>query len=132
MPRRPECEPGSPEDLYRGAVGAIFRRIRAEREWSLRDFGDRVGVAHTSLYAVERRDATPGIDTLACVAAAVNLSFTSLLGLIIEELTRESSSAAGSLASVVEAATPLTDEQRREVLSFIAFLHFRDSTQSTE
>lgn len=132
MPRKPECEPGSPEDLYRGAVGAIFRRIRAEREWSLRDFGERVSVAHTSLYAVERRDATPGIDTLACVAAAVDLAFPALLGLIIEELTRDSSSPAGSLSSVVEAATPLTDEQRREVLGFISFLRYRDAARPVE
>lgn len=132
MPRKPEVEPGSPEDLYRGAAGAIFRRIRTARGWSFRDFGERVGVAHTSLYAVERRDNTPGIDTLAGVAAAVDLTLPALLALITEELIRENPADPGSLASVAEAATPLTDEQRREVLGFIDFLRYRDARETLE
>lgn len=130
MPRRPECEPGSPEDLYRGAVGAIFRRIRAEHNWSLREFGERVGVAHTSLYAVERRDNTPGIDTLARVAATIDLTLPAMLALINEELVGETRSEPGSLASVVEAATLLTDTQRREILGFIDYLRYRDAREA--
>lgn len=130
MPRKPECEPGSPEDLYRGAVGAIFRRIRTDHNWSLREFGERVGVAHTSLYAVERRDNTPGIDTLGRVAASIDLSLPAMLALVNEELIGDTASEPGSLASVIEAATGLTDQQRRELLSFVDYLRYRDAREA--
>ena len=69
-----KLEPGSPEANYRAAAGEVFRRLRTERNWSYREFGERVCVAHTSLYTVERHETTPAIDTLASVAAACDLT----------------------------------------------------------
>lgn len=121
---RGKLESGSPESAYRAAAGEVFRRLRTERDWSFRDFGERVGVAHTSLYAVERRETTPAIDTLAAVAAACDLTLPALLTLIIDEMT---GSGDASAAAILQATAPLTDSQRVEVLRFVEWVRFRDS-----
>lgn len=114
---------GSPEAAYRAAAGAVFHRLRTERNWSFRDFGERVGVAHTSLYAVERRETTPAIDTLASVAATCDLTLPALLTLIIDEMT---GAGEASAAAVLQATAALTDGQRGEVLRFVEWVRFRD------
>lgn len=117
------------EARFRDAAGAVFRRLRAEHGWSLREFGERVGIAHTSLYAVERNDAIPSIATLARVAEACDLTLPAMLSLITDELVRDhpASSRDASLASVVEAAARLTDAQRRELAGFADYLRYRDT-----
>ena len=114
---------GSPEAAYRAAAGEVFHRLRTERSWSFRDFGERVGVAHTSLYAVERRETTPAIDTLAAVAAACDLTLPALLTLIIDQMTGTGESSA---AAILQATAPLNDGQRTEVLRFVEWVKFRD------
>ncbi len=115
---------GSPEAAYRMAAGEVFHRLRTERNWSFRDFGERVGVAHTSLYAVERRETTPAIDTLAAVAAACDLTLPALLTLIIDQMT---ASGDASTSAILQASASLTDTQRAEVLRFVEWLKFRDA-----
>lgn len=126
--RRGQTSEQRAEARFRDAAGTVFRRLRSDRGWSLREFADRVGIAHTSLYAVERTAAIPSISTLAAVAEACDLSLPAILSLIIDELARDhpSSSRDGSLASVVEAAAGLTDVQRQELAGFIDYLRFRD------
>lgn len=119
-----KLESGSPEAAYRDAAGEVFRRLRTERNWSFRDFGERVGVAHTSLYAVERRETTPAIDTLASVAAACDLTLPALLTLIIDEMTQAGST---TVAAILHASAALNDDQRTEVLRFVEWLRFRDA-----
>jgi transcriptional regulator with XRE-family HTH domain len=121
------------EARFRDAAGAVFRRLRNERGWSLREFGERVGVAHTSLYAVERCETIPGIHTLAAVAHACDLTLPAMLALINDELIHDypASTRDHSLAAVVEAAATLTDAQRRDLLGFIGYLRFRDGTDSS-
>lgn len=114
---------GSPEAAYRSAASEVFRRLRTERNWSFRDFGERVGVAHTSLYAVERRETTPAIDTLAAVAAACDLTLPALLTLIVDEM---SGSGDASAAAILQAAATLDGVQRAELLRFIEWVRFRD------
>ena len=114
---------GSPEAAYRAAAGEVFRYLRTERNWSFRDFGERVGVAHTSLYAVERRETTPAIDTLAAVAAACDLTLPALLTLIIDQMTGTGDASA---SAILQATAPLNDSQRVEVLRFIEWVKFRD------
>ena len=114
--------PSTAEEQYRAAAGAVFRRLRGDA--SLRDFAERVGVAHTSLYAVERGEASPTIDTLARVAHAADLSLTAMLALILDEMTGVSP--AGSLSGVLEAAAGLSEAQRAEVVAFSEWLGFRD------
>ena len=114
---------GSPEATYRAAAGEVFHRLRTERNWSFRDFGERVGVAHTSLYAVERRETTPAIDTLAAVAAACDLTLPALLTLIIDQMT---GTGVSSAAAILQASAPLNDAQRAEVLRFVEWVKFRD------
>ncbi|MDQ3547284.1 MAG: helix-turn-helix domain-containing protein [Chloroflexota bacterium] len=118
-----KLENGSPEAAYRAAAGEVFRRLRSGRNWSFRDFGERVGVAHTSLYAVERQETTPAIDTLASVAAACDLTLPALLTLIIDEMTQTGST---SVAAILQATAALSDAQRAEVLRFVEWLRFRD------
>ena len=110
------------EDHYRQAVGRVFGRLRAERGWSLRDFAERAGTAHTSIYAVERGEATPGIDVLGRVAATVGLDLTGILLLIVEELDLEP----GGLSETLKAFQALTPAQQREVQRFIEFVQYRD------
>lgn len=114
----------SAEQQYRAAAGAVFRRLRAEHRWSLREFGERVGVAHTSLYAVEREETSPSTDTLAGVAAAVELTLAGLLALIVDEMTGEPGD--GSLAAAVVDLRTLSASQRRELIGFAEYLRFRD------
>jgi transcriptional regulator with XRE-family HTH domain len=118
-----KLEPGSPEANYRAAAGEVFRRLRTERNWSYREFGERVGVAHTSLYTVERHETTPAIDTLASVAAACDLTLPALLTLIVDQMSGTTDS---SVASLLQAAASLDDAQRGEVLRFIEWMRFRD------
>lgn len=115
---------GSPEATYRAAAGAVFHRLRSERSWSFRDFGDRVGVAHTSLYAVERRETTPAVDTLAAVAAACDLTLPALLTLIIDEMTGAGDASA---AAILQSTASLSNDQRAEVLRFVEWVRFRDA-----
>lgn len=120
-----KLDAGSPEAAYRSAAGEVFRRLRTERNWSFRDFGERVGVAHTSLYAVERRETTPAIDTLAAVAVACDLTLPALLTLIIDEMT---GSGDASVAAILKAAASLDDTQRAEVLRFVEWIRWRDAS----
>jgi transcriptional regulator with XRE-family HTH domain len=109
---------------YRAAVAAVLRQLRTARGWSYREFGERVGVAHTSLYAVERLETTPAVETLAGVAAACDLALPALLALIVDALQPGERNA--TLAGVLTAAAPLSDAQRAELLGFIAYLRFRE------
>ena len=111
------------EDQYRQAAGRVFRRLRAERGWSLREFGERAQTSHTSLYSVERGEGTPGIDVLGRVAAAFGLDLGSMLALIIDELDAEGD----TLSSTIIELSRLTPEQQDEVLSFIEYLKYRES-----
>src|SRR5688500_689590 len=106
-----KLDSGSPEAAYRAAAAEVFHRLRTERNWSFRDFGERVGVAHTSLYAVERRETTPAIDTLAAVAAACDLTLPALLTLIIDAMT---GTGEASAAAVLQATASLNNDQRGE------------------
>jgi transcriptional regulator with XRE-family HTH domain len=111
------------EEQYRAAAGGVFRRLRGDA--SLRDFADRVGVAHTSIYAVERGDATPSLDTLVRVAQTADLSLAALLALILDEMRGPSPD--GSLNGVLEASAGLSAAQRAEVQRFIEWLRWRDA-----
>lgn len=120
------------EDRYRRAAGVVFKRLREERHWSLREFGERASAAHTTLYAVERGETTPGIDVLDRVAASFGLDLAALLSLIIEELDRQGEHSGTSLPELVLALSQLTEQQRAEALSFIDYLRYRDSNVRTD
>lgn len=115
------------EDWYRAAAGTVFRRLREARRLSLRDFAEEVDAAHTTVYNVEQGDNTPGIELLARVAAACDLTLPALLDLIVDEMRRgRDDPSALPLGALVEAAASLSDAQRAETTRFIAWLRFRD------
>ena len=114
------------EDRYRAAAGAVFRRLREGRGWSLRDFGEHAGAAHTSLYAVERGETTPGIDVLDRVASAFGMDLTAMLALIIDQLDEQRVSGGASLPELVVAFSRLDPQQRSETLTYIDYLRYRD------
>ena len=114
------------EDRYRAAAGAVFRRLREGSGWSLRDFGDHAGAAHTSLYAVERGETTPGIDVLDRVASAFGMDLTAMLSLIIDQLDDQRGSGGASLPELVVAFSRLSPQQRSETLTFNEYLRYRD------
>lgn len=114
------------EELYRQAAGAVLRRLRDERDWSLRQFAEHVGVAHTSLHAVERGETTPTMDTLARVAASRGLSFPAILALILHEIGASQHPSPSALSTLLESAASLDDRQLSEVVGFVEYLKFRD------
>jgi transcriptional regulator with XRE-family HTH domain len=115
------------EERYRAACATVFRRLRAAHGWSLREFGDQVGAAHTTLYAVERAEATPGIDLLDRVGATAGLDLRAMLRLIVAETGPESGDVEQpSLLDLLEALDLLTPQQRADVLTFVAYVRYRD------
>jgi transcriptional regulator with XRE-family HTH domain len=124
-------EPLNAENQYRLAAGAVLRRLRDDAGWSLREFAERVGVAHTSLYAVERGETTPTMDTLARVAAARGLSFPAILALVLDELIAGSAQTIAPLSILIEAAARLDEGQVEELIGFIDYVKFRDGMSST-
>lgn len=117
---------GSAEERYRAACGEVIGRLRARQGWSLREFGEQVGAAHTTLYAIERGEAVPGIEILDRIASACDLDLPSILRLIIDQLTVGAATSDSSLTDLLAAAGPLTPVQRRDLLTFIDYLRHRD------
>jgi transcriptional regulator with XRE-family HTH domain len=117
------------EERYRRACGAVIGRLRAQQGWSLRDFGQQVGAAHTTLYAIERGDAVPGIEILDHVAVACGLDLPALLRLIVDELATTPSGGTTNLGAIVTAAGDLSAAQRRDLLGFVDYLRYRDRDQ---
>lgn len=116
----------TPEARYRAAAGAVVRRLRTDAGGSLREFAEQVGVAHTSLHAVERGDTTPTVDTLARIGESRGLELPAMLALIVDAIDDEPAGDEGSLSRLLSAAAALTAEQVNEVLGFIDFITFRD------
>ncbi len=125
--------------LFRRAAAVVFRQLRTERGWSYREFGERVGIAHTSLHAVERADQTPSIETLSMLAQASSVSFLDLLSRIISEVHRLAAADAGAGTDVdanraamlrfdlLQAAQALQPEQQEELARYAAWLAWRDT-----
>lgn len=114
------------EARYRAACGAVIGHLRAARGWSLREFAREVGTAHTTLYAIERGDAIPGIDILDRIASACGLDLPTVLRLIADQLVAGAHSTEPTLLDVLAAVQDLSPSQRRELLTFVAFLRYRD------
>lgn len=122
----------SAEDRYRIAAGAVFETLRKQQGWSLREFGERVGAAHTSLYAVEKGETTPGIDVLDRVASAFGMDLQALLALIIDRLNDLQPAKEDSLPKLILAFARLPAEQRKEALQYIDYLEYRSRERRTD
>ena len=122
----------SPEDRYRIAAGAVFETLRKQQGWSLREFGERVGAAHTSLYAVEKGETTPGIDVLNRVASAFGMDLQALLALIIDRLNDLQPAKEDSLPELILAFARLPAKQRKEALQYIDYLEYRSRERRTD
>ena len=109
-----EIAPGfaTAEDWYRAACGVVFKQLREGHGWAYRQFAEQAGTSHTGLYEIERGNSTPGIDLLARVAAACELTLPALLALIVDELRAGRDAAPASLGAVTEAARALDEAQR--------------------
>jgi transcriptional regulator with XRE-family HTH domain len=125
--RRPELPDGfaTAEDWQRAAYGVVFKRLRTERGWSYREFGERVGASHTALYEIERGNNTPGVELLARVAAACDLTLPALLLLTVDEL-QASVTGGSTLAAVLTAGADLNDQQRAELTRYAEWMRYRD------
>jgi transcriptional regulator with XRE-family HTH domain len=123
-----EIAPGfaTAEDWYRAACGVVFKQLREGHGWTYRQFAARAGTSHTGLYEVERGNSTPGIDLLARVAAACDLTLPALLALIVDELRAGRDADPSSLGAVTEAARELDGEQRAELARYAEWLGVRD------
>ena len=112
------------EARYRRAAGKVFLSLRSEQNWSLREFADRVGgVAHTSLYAVERGESTPSIDVLGRVAACFGMDLGAILLMIIDQLDPEPS----DLDSLFRRYRTLSTNQRADLAAYIEFMKYKES-----
>jgi transcriptional regulator with XRE-family HTH domain len=117
-----------PDDQYRTAAGIVVGRIRRNHGWSLRDFASRVGVTHTSLYAIERAETAASIDTLARVGVVEGLDLPGMLSLVIDEMLRidGGDTTTTTLSDLLPEVMSLDASQRAELLRFIEFQRFRD------
>jgi transcriptional regulator with XRE-family HTH domain len=122
----------SAEDRYRIAAGAVFQTLREQQGWSLREFGERAGAAHTSLYAVEKGESTPGIEVLDRVASAFGMDLQALLSLIIDRLNVLQPAPSDSLPELILTFQRLPAELRREVLKYIDYLEYRSRETRTD
>jgi len=122
----------SVEDRYRIAAGAVFQTLRNQQGWSLREFGVRVGAAHTSLYAVERGETTPGIDVLDRVARAFGMDLQALLAMIIDRLNDLQPAENDSLPELIVAFARLPAELRKKALQYIDYLEYRSRETRTD
>lgn len=130
-------DPQADVRLFRRAAAVVFRQLRTERGWSYREFGERVGIAHTSLHAVERADQTPSIETLSLLAQASSVSFLDLLSRIIAEVHRlaaadasaetDANHAAMLRFELLRAAQTLQPEQQEELTRYAAWIAWRDA-----
>ncbi|MFW6075219.1 MAG: helix-turn-helix domain-containing protein [Chloroflexota bacterium] len=111
------------EAAYRHAAGRVLHRIRSERGWSYREFGEKAGTSHTNLYAIERGEATPGIDVLGRVAAAAGLDLATILHLIADEVDETP----GLIAQALGELQSLGPEERDEAIHFMQYLAYRRS-----
>lgn len=130
---------------FRQAAAVVFRRLRSEGGWSYREFSERVGIAHTSLHAVERADQTPSIETLSLVAQACGVSFldvlSSITAQVVVEIEAERTSPSASAADAAPAAMridllrtvlALSTAQQAELLRFASWLTWRDDASGAD
>lgn len=66
-------------------IGSIIERLRVERGWSQDDLADRVGITKSSLSRIEHDTQWPRPETLASLAAALDVKIYQLFALADSE-----------------------------------------------
>jgi transcriptional regulator with XRE-family HTH domain len=74
-----ETPPGGAISTSNGTLGARVRRLRAERELSLRDVAAQSGLSASLLSQLERDQANPSLQTLQRLALSMGVSIFALL-----------------------------------------------------
>ena len=69
-----------PTSAIRQRVGSRIRELRATRGWSQEELGERAGVSYKFIGEVERAIGNPTVDTLAALAAALDVDVAELIG----------------------------------------------------
>ena len=68
-----------PQDRLRDELGRRIRLARTERDWTLKDLGQRSGVSVSQLSAIERGTHLPSLESLLAVADALEIPASSWL-----------------------------------------------------
>jgi len=64
---------------YAVSFGAIVRRLRAQRQWSLVEFGRRADMNPTYLGFIERGENSPTLDTVFLLAKVLDAQASDIL-----------------------------------------------------
>lgn len=70
----------SPEEELHRAIGQNIRRIRKERELTLKQLSRRTGLSVSLLSQIERAESSASVSSLYKIAAALNVKLTVLFG----------------------------------------------------
>jgi len=59
-------------------IGLAIKKYREDLEWSQRELARRIGLAHSTIAAIERGDSNPSIETLRKVSDELQIPISRL------------------------------------------------------
>ena len=59
-------------------IGVAIKRYRTDLGWSLREMASRVGVAHSTIAAIENGESNPSIETLRRISDELQIPISRL------------------------------------------------------
>lgn len=71
--------------MLRKAMAAAIASLRQNERLTLRDLGKRSGIAHTSIWALERGESWPTPETIAALCAAARVDVHEFLDTVMDE-----------------------------------------------
>jgi len=86
FPRRSQPEEGTPEPLWREAVGMTLREERLAQDRTLGDVAHAAGVSTQYLSEIERGRKEPSSEVLGAVAGSLGLRLLDLTGRVTGKL----------------------------------------------
>lgn len=97
-----------------------IKRLRVERRWTLKNLGEKSGVAALTISRVERADGAIKLSTFLKIINALEVSFFDLFE-ISDDLPRELSSKESHDAWINRIANWISNERREQELSLRQF-----------
>lgn len=96
-------------------TGSRIRNLRKEKNWTLQELADKVGITKGAMGMIENNHRTPSMDTLRKIATALDVEPGLLIGEVIPGIEDN------MLAEAFFRAQTLSPEDKQAVLDFIAF-----------
>lgn len=112
-----------------------LRELRNERNLTLRDLSEKVNISYSNIAMIERGERNLTADTLQTFSTFFNVSADYLLGLSDKRKPEPTTTSSpkeqlkGVKLAFYNQAEEISDEQAKEVLSFIEFIKNRDQNK---